>query len=147
MHHISILLLAISLLTSCTKTNDPEIALKEYVDLRFSNENISRNDVLKRTSGTLQQQISNMSDDEFTKFQTKNLKKRAFRILSTKCAKDECFVTYSIKYDTFDNSDGKVFTSEIKKIAQLQKENNEWKIVDVNNIKTFHDSKKALEIK
>ena len=53
------------------------------------------------------------------------------------CQENECFITYIVKYSKFENGKN-ILNAETKKIAQITKESENWRIVDVNNIKTYY---------
>ena len=72
-----------------------------------------------------------------------------FEITSKKCSEKTCYLTYSLSYHSLKQSNSskkKTFTS-IKKIAELRQEEKEWKIHDVRNIKTIHDSNDSILIR
>ncbi len=73
-------------LLSCQEDNlNPESALKSFVESRIGNV-VTKEFVLERVTGNLQQSLVNISDEEFMKFaDLRNLKKDSFKILSKSC--------------------------------------------------------------
>lgn len=143
-------LLGNTLLISCKKEESPERVLRSYIDLSFSS-SASRSDFVARTTGELREQILEMTDEEFDIFADMgHFDMRRFRIEREACADDICHITYIISYRQFDgpkDSDDRenVFDAEVRKIAELTLEDERWKISDVKDVKTFFDSKKAIE--
>ncbi len=127
-------------LLSCQEDNlNPESALKSFVESRIGNV-VTKEFVLERVTGNLQQSLVNISDEEFMKFaDLRNLKKDSFKILSKSCQEKKCFITYSVGFAT-SNQDKPVFNTEVKKIAELVFDNGKWLISDISNIKTYHES-------
>ncbi len=138
-------ILIVLVLSGCVEDNTPENMLRDYVNYRFSKKAQSKSYLLKKTTGEMHKKIKGMNDEEFNKFAVlRNYKKRNLKILSKRVDGDKCFITYYIKYDTFKMGQ-KVFTSEIKKSAKLIKLDNAWKVSNVFNIKTYHDSKNPID--
>ena len=103
--------------------------------------------------------------EDFSNFiHTNKLLKRSFKILFKKCEKvvyeqsgkdkikngmekDICYITYTVGFDRYDkrldeDNAKRNYLIEVKKIATLEKISNKWMISDINNIKTYIDSKK-----
>ncbi len=141
-------LVALSLLVlvfGCTKKNDPENALLDYVNYRFEKSQ-GRDKLLDMTSGELNLSIQQMTDEEFQKFSDVAKYRRGnFNVSLKKCTDDTCFITYTLKYDMMEQ-DVKTLSAEIKKVAKLVREGQVWKIADVSNVKTYFDSKQPLDI-
>lgn len=101
---------------------------------------MSKDQLLTRVTGNLKEQFESISDDKFaSQTALEGKKKRKIKILSENCDEKSCSITYIIRYETYKNEE-KVFVTEVKKIAELIKENGRWLISDITNIKTFHDS-------
>lgn len=131
----------ISAFLSCQKKHQsPEDALKSYILKRLDGSLIKRDEILNLATGKYWSEVNALNDEEFTKYENlKNIKKNTLRLISTKCSEKECFITYSLAYETLENSKS-VFSSEVKKVAELRLEEGDWKIADINTIKTFHES-------
>ncbi len=131
------ILLTVLLTLSCVDDKlSPESALKNFVEARFEAV-VTKNFVLERVTGKLKQGLENTSDEEFAKFSDlRKMKKDSFKILTKSCQEKQCFITYSVAYKT--NEDDKtVYTTEVKKIAELQNIEGKWLIADVSNVKTY----------
>ena len=140
---LAVIFMLFGLLYSCNEYSVPQDVLRNFVHYRFSN-NQSKDYILEQTSGVLREKILTMSEDDFNKFiNVKNLKKKKFKISYTKCSENKCFITYFLSYDIL-NEGKKRFSVEIKKIAELEKDLGVWKISDVNNVKTYYDSKEHI---
>jgi hypothetical protein len=129
------------ILTGCLKENNltPESALQSFVESRMGNI-VSRDFVLERVGGKLRQSLENISDEEFSKFaDLRNVNRNSFKILTKSCQEKQCFITYSISYNTI-NEGKATFTTEVKKIAELQNDSGRWLINDVTNVKTYHEA-------
>lgn len=130
---------------SCTKKSSPERTLQDYVEYRFTSSQ-EKEDLLDMTTGTLYERINDMEEDELKKFLTgDSLQKRRLKILLKNCQDTKCFLTYILTY-TQGKGNPKDFGVEVKKIAQIDKVGESWKISDVSNVKTYIEAKKDLEI-
>lgn len=87
-----------------------------------------------------------MNDKEFDHF-TKNIKykKKKFKVILKKCNDSRCFITYILTYaqPLPNNPD---FEIEVKKIAELKNQEGLWRITNVNNVKSYIEGLKPLEI-
>ena len=87
-----------------------------------------------------------MTDREFSEFtQNVKYKKKKFKILLKKCDEKKCFITYLLTY-TQPVPKNPDFEIDVKKIAEMENIEGEWKIVRVNNVKSYIESTKPLEI-
>lgn len=134
------------LLNGCQKKNQtPEDSLKSYINRRLDGSLIKRDEILNLATGKYWSEVNALNDEEFTKFESlKNIKKNTLRLISSKCSDNNCFITYSLAYDTMEN-EKRAFSSEVKKVAEMKLEDGVWKIADINTIKTFHESIEALK--
>ncbi len=130
-------------LYSCEDKRGPESVLKRFVDYRFVLGQ-TRDDMLSMTTGVLNINIAEMTDEEFKNFSNmEGYKLISFNINIKKCEVDQCYLTYIVKY-SISKSNELSFNAEIKKIADMRMESGSWKIADISNIKTFYDSKKPI---
>lgn len=138
MKFVLIGLLALSF--ACQKKNDSaEAALKNFVDMHVG-KIVKKEDMVKFVTGKLQAQLESLSPEEFGQVvDLTNIKKGSLKIITESCTEDKCTMTYTINYFTME-SDKKVFDTEVKKIAEIEKVGDEWLISDVSNVKTYHDS-------
>jgi hypothetical protein len=132
-----VILLAAFFMLSCMEDKlSPESALKNFVEARFDAV-VTKNFILERVTGKLKQGLENTTDEEFAKFSDlRNMKKDSFKILTKSCQEKQCFITYSVSYKTFQN-DKSAFSTEVKKIAELEMIDGKWLIADVSNVKTY----------
>ncbi len=128
------------LMVACLNDNQtPESALKSFVEARIG-QVVTREFMLERVTGKMQQVIENISDEEFQKFaDLRNVQRNSFKVLSKSCQEKKCFMTYSITFVTKEG-DRSVYSSDVKKIAEVVNENGKWLIADVSNIKTYHEA-------
>ena len=143
------LLILISLF-SCSKfegTSQAEKALINFIDARFDT-NMTKDEMLKYVDGEMATEIINMGEGEFDFFtKLKGFKKTGFKVLTRNCEKKRCVIVYQLEYDEYDDAKKK-FSTEVKKAAEVVR-NTEgfWKIVKVDNVKTYLKNHEAIEIK
>lgn len=144
MHKLLFIVVAL-LVTSCFKEKGAEETLSAFVKERFEGA-LDRNEMADYLSGQMQESILAMEEEEFEKFSDlSKLKKKRFEITHSNCSEAKCFITYIVSYDQHGDS-SKEYRVDNKKIAEMMKEENSWKIENVTNVKTYIDSEKALEI-
>lgn len=145
MRIIVLLTMTLSLFTSCQKENTAEAQLKEFIRLRYKGEQ-RKDKVLKWLVDPLYTEFNSIPDEDFEKTMGVGGRKlKDIRVLTKNCDSEaNCFLTFIIKFETYGN-DKKLFTSEVKKLANLKKIENSWKIADINNVKTYHDSHVPIE--
>lgn len=139
------LYLFLFLAVSCLEDNlSPESALKTFVEARMGNV-VTRDYILERVTGKMKQSLENISEEEFNKFaDLRNVKKDSFKVLSKSCQEKKCYITYSVSYQTMEESKS-AYVSEVKKIAEVINENGKWLIADVSNIKTYHEALQTID--
>lgn len=138
-----ILIMSLIVLVSCQKESSPEGALNKLISTRFSSS--SRSDVMEVVTGNLKAQLESMDDEKIEHFlDSEGLKKRKLKITLKNCEKDKCFLTYILKYND-SRPQGSKFEIEVKKIAQIEKIDETWFVSDINNLKTYIDSKDPIE--
>lgn len=137
---------AILLISGCKKNSDPEAALREFIDYRFSSKQ-SFEGILERTTGKLFGRLSEMSTEDQEKFlKSDQIHKGKLRVNHRNCQPTVCYLTYTLGYKQ-GTSDKKDFAIEVKKIAEVVKmDNDSWKISDINNVKTYIESKENIEV-
>ena len=120
--------------------NNPEVVLRDFIQKQF-NGKLTRQDVLKRTTGELFEEYSKMTDETFQSlFLQKKLSKKKVKISFKKCSALRCSITFSIAYDVHESKNIKNMV-ETKKIASLLKDNkNGWKIEKIVNLKTYFEN-------
>lgn len=135
-----IALLLISLL-SCVKSGGPEQVLKEYVNKRFSNE-ITKEDFKEYFDGELLSDFDQIDERALGELnQVNTSKSKKMEIEFKRCDEDKCFLTYSLMYSTSAQANEQTSDVQvkIKKIAELKKIENKWKITGNTDIKTHYD--------
>lgn len=137
------ILLATLAVFSCSKKTGPEATLKDYIDYRFS-PGQEKEVILSKTTGPLYEQIETMSDEDLVRFlNNDSVKKNKVEIEHSSCEQNTCNITYLIKYSKFKDKK-EIFQIELKKIAELRKEEDEWKIANINEIKSFYEAKEEI---
>jgi hypothetical protein len=137
--------LLLALAGACTKrTLTAQESLEDYLNMSFK-DGQTRQAHLAKTSGVLQEQISQMSDEDFAEYINREaLNKRRFKVVLTNCNPEKCFITYNLTYDEGTKSTPNS-TVEVRKIAELWQEEGEWKVADVNNVKTHIQGRQEIE--
>jgi hypothetical protein len=137
------LLVAVGLSISCTNKQTPENALQEFVTYSFT-ENQKKEFYLDRTTGAFKELLRTMTDEEMAKFfNVKDLQKNKFKITLEKCSDKQCFLTYTLYYKVNDGAKPE-YEVEVKKIAEMQKDSDTWKVANIENIKTYIDSRNPI---
>lgn len=140
------LLLATLLLISfgCQKKNNTaEEALHNFIDLHVG-KTIKREKLATLITGKLLEQLEALPPEEFEELvDMRNIKKGSVKIVTRTCSDVKCTLTYTISYSTMSDNK-KVYDTEVRKIAEIERVGDEWLISDVSNIKTYHDSLEAI---
>lgn len=125
--------------------NTPEELLKDYVETVTSG-NATRDFYAEKTAGDLLKDIEAMSEEDFQEYNNfSRIKYAKVKVLSKSCSDDNCTLTYVVKYNVFVENKPS-YETEVKKIAELVRIDNNWKISAVKNRKTFIDAKSAIDI-
>jgi HSP90 family molecular chaperone len=133
------------ILVSCTKGLDtPEGVLKGFVSERFKKD-LNINTLTGFLGGKLLESIQELSEEDKRKyFNLNGISKKSFKVTSKSCRNNKCYLTYIVAYYSTVDKNTK-FTSKTKKIAELEKVENKWKIISVNNVKTHHKANQAID--
>ena len=136
-----------TLFAACSKKEKaPDGYLKLFVEEFFKPE-IKKDDLLEKTSGRLKVSIESMTDEEFKSFSNPStLVANSFEILSSACQAESCYLTYRLSYKTKSPDTQGEWSTQVKKIAHLQKVDEDWKVEDIENIKTFYETAQPLEV-
>lgn len=138
---MKILLLTLIFLVSCVKTGGPEQVLKEYANKRFNNE-LTREDFQEYFDGEILADFEVIDQKALGELNQINTSKtRKMDIEFKRCDEVKCFLTYSIVYSTQAESNNQTSDVQvkIKKIAELKKIEDKWKITGITDIKTHYD--------
>lgn len=131
---------------SCQRASDPELVLREYIESRFDG-TLGRNRLINMTTGDLRGELEQMSEEDIAYYLAMDAYQlRRMRVERKVCDEQECFITYTIRFDQFrlDNLKDRVFEAEVRKIAKLERESSGWKISDVSDVKTFYRANEAI---
>ena len=140
-----IILLCFPFLTFCTKDLNAPQTLNSFVQIRFRGGNVE--ELLKLTGGALKAELEEMTEEQREEFESfSGHEFKDLEIESKNCTDDKCFLTYTLSYYKGDEKDPE-FLIRLKKIAEISRksEQSRWKIVDVNDVKSYYDAKKAIE--
>ncbi len=130
-------------LFACNDQKDPQSVLLKYIDYRFA-ANQTKDELLKMTTGNLYQSITMMTDEDFEQFKkVDSRRKKAVNIRLANCSAERCSITYVISYQELQNEQTVV---EAKKIATLEKVDGNWKLSDVDNVKTYINAQTPIDI-
>jgi len=137
----------LAIFISCNKTQQgPAETLTSFIEYRFSN-NQTKEGLLVYMTSKASEEIQAMSEGDLVDlFKVEKYRKRNFKIVTEKCTEDKCFMTYILEYDVLTETKTRDFSSEVKKIAELQKINEQWKVSNIENVKTFVESIKPIEV-
>lgn len=129
--------------SSCNLQGEPEQALREFINYRASSGQ-QKNFYIKNTSGKMLDFYEDMSEAEFSKYiSLKKIFGKKLRVNLKKCSDKTCAITYTISFHSEGEKSAKVET-EVKKIAELVKEDGNWKISDILNIKSHFEFKDPI---
>jgi hypothetical protein len=129
--------------SSCNLQGEPEQALREFINYRVSNGQ-QKNFYIKSTSGKMLDFYERMTEDEFNKYiSLKKIINKKLKVNLKKCSDKACSITYTISFYSEGVKKSKVET-EVKKIAELVKEDGNWKIADILNIKSHFEFKDSI---
>lgn len=140
------LLVLIFLVIGCSKDiKTPEGLLAKFTE-DITTKKMDRDYYYKFTTGKMKESIEELSDEEFEEYRNfSRVKNAKVDIQKKNCSENKCALTYIIKYDyKASESKDNDFKSEVKKVANLTNEDGKWKIEDVSNIKTYHESVKPI---
>lgn len=123
----------------------PEGVIKKFVADSVKGK-VDRDYYEKYTTGSILEASKNLTDEQVKDTALSSIKSVKTKIITKNCGSDKCVITYLVTY--FTNSSGKgknnSFSTEVKKIAEVEKNGEIWKIAKVKNIKTYHESLKPL---
>ncbi len=132
-------------LVGCEKNDQPEDVLSSYIE-QFLSKSLSKSEALELLGKELKESVAQMDDSDYSGYLERNsFKKRSFRIILKNCHEDKCHITYILKYRQ-KTLDTKEYNIDIKKIAQIEKIEDQWKITDIENLKTFIDAKNSIDV-
>lgn len=141
------LILFVSLIISgCNSQKSPEQVLRNYINLRLSTD-ASKERLSSFLTGEMYDGLESLNDVDFQKFRSSiNIKKKKFKINLKRCDEKKCFLTYTLKYASPRKGEEDYLMS-VKKIAEMIKVNEFWKISKVSDLKSHLESLKPIEVK
>lgn len=130
-------------LCACFESDQsPSGHLRKFV--KKSTSNLAQDDYSDYAAKDLLESISSMDEEEFKNFQEQsNVDGVKVDILSESCQDVSCTITYVTKYQT-KTSDGSTYGSEVRKLAELVKGEDGWRVTSVKNTKTYLEAKEGL---
>lgn len=140
-----LILISLFVFAGCAKKDNSETVLKSFINDFFS-QKMTKSDYLDYLAGSLYEEVDAMSDEDFSEYiVTGNYKKKKFKILLKSCSDDHCNLTYILKYAQ-KGSENEKYNVDVKKIAQLDKIDGQWKIMNITNAKTYIESKNTIKV-
>ena len=140
-------LVALLFFLSCTgRDTGPEGTLREYISYRFS-KNQNKTKLLKKTTGELYQDLNSLSEEVLNALvDVRKYRRGSLKINLKKCSENLCHITYTLKI--IKKKDGRPdFEIEVKKIARLEREEEEWKISKISELKSYFETEKTIDVK
>jgi hypothetical protein len=140
-----ILMFCFLILLSCTKNVGPQDFLKSFIEYRFSSK-LTYEGLLEMTDGALKERILNLTEEDKVGYlKTDHLRFKKVKMDLITCIEDknECNITYTVSYDQLKSGTVDV-SAEVKKIAQLKKIEEKWKIVEIDEVKTYFENKSTI---
>lgn len=136
---------AVFLLWGCSPSpSTPEGLLKMYVR-DVTTKKLGKDYYLKHTAGDLKESVENMEEEELAeRSHLKNVKNAKVDVLNKNCQGNKCALTYTVDYEAY-KGNNQTFSAETKKLAELIKVEDEWKISNVTNLKTYYEAKEPIE--
>ncbi|MEX1099337.1 MAG: hypothetical protein WEB87_02855 [Bacteriovoracaceae bacterium] len=121
----------------------PEGLLRMYVN-DVATKKVGKDYYLKYTAGALRESAEAAEEEALSQrnFLDK-VSKVKVDVLNKNCQEKSCVLTYIVSYKTIEK-DKEKFSTETKKLAEFVKEEGDWKISNVTNLKTHHESLEAI---
>jgi len=143
---------ALTMLSSCfePKLDTPEKLLQHYVYLAFAgtdDKDLEKHLTANFINKIKEEQSTNPTGARQISF--KNLKLKNYKMLNKMCEQENvCQLRFEVSYEEKNATSDKVdFQTETKKLAIIKKvENNEWRIDEIDHLKTFHDMKTQIDV-
>lgn len=134
----------IFILIGCTKgAKSPDGLIKMFAK-DVATKKLDMDYFEKYTTGDMLAAIQDLGLEDFEKkTRMVNVTGVKVKILNKNCEGQKCIITYNVKYDTKNKKEG-TFGSEVKKVAELEQDQEYWKLAKVTNLKTFHESNEAI---
>ena len=136
---------------SCVGKMDAEERLRKYLSLRLEGQVQKKEKVMEFLTGEMREDISGMTEEEFSQFSALNIKKLGrIDVIKKNCKDEVCFLTYTFKYSrpVFNENPqtARDVDVEVKKVAKLERIEEQWKISAIDNTKSFVRFNKPIDI-
>ncbi|MDA8791595.1 hypothetical protein N9N67_00035 [Bacteriovoracaceae bacterium] len=144
--NLIILSIFLTLIACVEEKETPEKTLSIYLKERTSSQ-VDLEFYQSYTAGKMLASVEALNEEEFNEYSRPiDVKKKKFKIMKKNCIEEDnsCFLTYIISYDT--PTEKPETSAQVKKIAEMKKIENSWKIVEVVNVKTFYENKESIDI-
>lgn len=146
------LLVVIGFLQSCfdPKLDSPEKLLQHYIYLAFSGTNEA--ELEKYLTPELLQKIKveqTTNPTNARKLSFKDLKLKNYKMVNKLCEQENsCQLRFEVGYEEINSKTNKVdFQTDTRKIAVIKmNENKEWKIDEIDHLRTYHDIKTQIDV-
>ena len=132
---------------ACAKKDiGPEDTLRDYIRYRFS-KNQDKETLLKKTTGELYEDLNALDEKTLNALvNVETYRRGSLRINLKKCKPTRCYITYTLAITK--RKDGKKdFEIEVKKIAQIEREGEVWKISKITELKSYFGAEKPIDVK
>ena len=143
---MKILLMTLLVLASCTKGENSAKGALQSLANAFEEKNVSKEFLLSKTTGKLNQEIQDSNDSEWENyFGTGIAGPYKIYFEQETCNKIQCVVTYIVKYKQA-SEDKENSQIEVKKVATVVLVDGNWLVAEITNIKTHIENKNDLKI-
>lgn len=161
-------LLFVCLLSCSKEASSPEDLLKQFVN-DMTSKKLDKEYFEKHTTGKMLEKVADFEaelkkinesipkeerDEKELKVENVSpltfVKKPKLEILRKNCQDNRCSLTFIIKFTQkmheADKENSADYTTEVKKLAVVVKEDEHWKLADITNIKTFLETNKPIGV-
>ena len=138
--------LVVLFLVSCSYSPEsPEGLIKMFIK-DTSTKSVDREYYERYTTGDLLEAANSINDEVLENTKMANVKKAETKIINSKCESSKCIVTFIVDYTyQFKDEGTKSYKNEVKKIAEVEKVDGEWKIGSVTNLKTYIEAQEPID--
>jgi hypothetical protein len=140
-----IFLLSLILIACSKQPNTPEAVLESFIQSRFKT-SMTKEKMLTVAHGDFAKSLEEMNEIDFQKFsELDGLRFKKFSIIRKICPNQiKCHLTYNLQYETLNSLSKREVLTDVRKVAELDKIDDIWKISSITNIKTFHEGEEII---
>lgn len=140
----AITILFLFLASACTSKRGPEETLREYISYAVSGD-VSVEGFKSRSAGQLLERLNEMDEADFENYaqEMAHVDQNRIRIHSNTCDQERCSLTYTVTYDSKAEGE-KIYQVEVRKIAELSKIEEVWKLSSINNVKSYYEGSREI---